>query len=74
MPYILRKNKNRNCYSVINKVTGRVHSTCTTFSKAMSQIRLLHAVDNGWNPKSRQRRSKSHPRRRSIKHKRKSRK
>ncbi len=43
MPYVIRKVRNKNCYSVKNKVTGRVHAICTTKTKAEAQVRILLA-------------------------------
>ena len=51
MPYIIRKKKN--CYTVKNKKTKRVHSYCTTLVKAKKQVRLLNAIDHGFIPKRR---------------------
>ena len=44
MPYTLRKLKNKNCYKVYNRNSRKLFSNCTTKEKAMSQIRLLQAI------------------------------
>lgn len=44
MPYTLRKLKNKNCYKVYNRNSRKLFSNCTTKEKAMSQIRLLKAI------------------------------
>lgn len=52
MPYVIRKKRNRNCYTVKSK--RRVHSKCTTLKKARIQVNLLnrlerdHRVENGF--------------------------
>lgn len=45
MPFIMKKLTGRNCYSVTNRITGKVHSKCTTKSKAKAQMRLLELFD-----------------------------
>ena len=64
MPYSVKKVRNKNCYSVKNRYTNKVHSKCTSREKAMRQLRLLHGVDSGWSP-SRKSKSKSKSKRRS---------
>jgi hypothetical protein len=49
MPYSIRKVRNKNCYKVKNKKTGKVHAKCSTKQNAERQVRLLHAIDH--NPK-----------------------
>ena len=49
MPYIIRKIPNKSCYRVTNKKTKRVFSKCTTRKRAIKQLRLLQAVDHGFN-------------------------
>lgn len=44
MPYIIRKNPNKNTYKVINKDTGKIHSKATTLDKAKAQVRLLEQI------------------------------
>ena len=44
MPYSIRKVRNKNCYKVKNKKTGKVHAKCTTLEKAKRQVRLLHSI------------------------------
>jgi len=41
MPYILVKQKGKECFQVVNSVTGKIHAKCSTKQKAMAQIRLL---------------------------------
>ncbi len=53
MPYVIRKVRNKNCYSVKNIITGKVHAKCATKEKAKKQLRLLNAVEHGWKPSSR---------------------
>ena len=47
MPYVIRKVRGRNLYSVKNPVTGKVHSKATTKKKAQAQVRLLWGVNSG---------------------------
>ena len=58
MPYIIRKVKGKNCYSVKKKVTGKnktakngrkVFAKCTSLKNAESQLRLLRAIEFGKN-------------------------
>lgn len=51
MPIIIRKVRGKECYRVVNKNTGYIHSYCTTFEKARSQKRLLDAVEHGFSPR-----------------------
>jgi hypothetical protein len=44
MPWILRKIKNKNLYSVKNAKTGAFRSKATTLKKAKSQLRLLESL------------------------------
>lgn len=37
MPYTLRKVRNKNCYSLKNKNTGKIYSKCTSKDKAKKQ-------------------------------------
>lgn len=46
MPYVLRKIKNKELYSVKNRDTGAVHSYGTTLDKAKKQIRLMQLLDS----------------------------
>jgi len=42
MSYIIRKvSGKKNCYSVKNSQTGKVHAICATKLKAEAQVRLL---------------------------------
>lgn len=53
MPYVIRKLRGKNCYSV-KKRKGTKHRTlsrCTTLKKAKAQVRLLNAIDHGYRPK-----------------------
>lgn len=47
MPYEIRRKGNR--YQVVNKDTGKVHST-TTRAKAEKQLKLLRAIEKDWTP------------------------
>lgn len=47
MPYEIRRKGNR--YQVINKETGKVHST-TTHAKAQKQLKLLQGIEKDWTP------------------------
>lgn len=47
MPYQIRKVRNKECYTVKNKDTGKIHAQCTTKVKAEKQVKLLHMVDHG---------------------------
>ncbi len=38
------KKVNNNCYAVINSLTGKIYSKCSTKDKALSQIRLLSTL------------------------------
>ena len=44
MPYQIRYNTKKKCYSVLNKTTKRVFSKCTSLKKANKQSRLLRAI------------------------------
>ena len=48
MPYVIRKIRNKNLYSVKNSKTNVVHSYATTKTKAMNQVKLLRAIDHGF--------------------------
>jgi len=61
MPYTLRKVRNKNCYSLKNKNTGKIYSKCTSKDKAKKQLRLLRSIEYGWKPsRSRSKRKRSH--------------
>lgn len=45
MPYTIRKVRGKNCYTVKNKLNGRVMSKCTTLDKGLAQIRFLTALE-----------------------------
>jgi len=44
MPYRIRYNSKKKCYSVLNKKTKKVFSKCTSRTKAKKQSRLLRAI------------------------------
>jgi hypothetical protein len=44
MPYVARKIRNKNLYTVKNALTGAVHSAGTTKARAEAQIRLLNSI------------------------------
>ena len=46
MPFVIRKIKNKNLYSVKNLLTGTIHSKGTTHENALAQVRLLHMLEN----------------------------
>lgn len=52
MPYIIRKVRNQDCYSVKNKESGKVHSKCSTLENAKKQVRLLRMIENLPKPSS----------------------
>jgi len=45
MPYTIVKVRDKECYKVINKITGRVHSQCATRENAVKQVKLLHTLE-----------------------------
>lgn len=50
MPYEIQHPTPR-CWQVVNTDTGKVHSKCTTKTKAQAQMRLLYGVESGkWKP------------------------
>ena len=46
MPFVIRKIKNKNLYSVKNLLTGTIHSKGTTHENALAQVRLLQMIEN----------------------------
>jgi len=52
-PYILRKIRNQQLFSVKNAQTGQVHSQHSTKTNALNQIKLLNAIDHGLIPSQR---------------------
>lgn len=46
MPYIIRKVRNKNCWTVKNADTGDIKAKCTTKEKAEAQVRLLYSLEN----------------------------
>ncbi len=58
MPYVVRKVRGKDCYSVKKKITSknktaknkrRVFSKCTSMKNAKAQLRLLRAIEYGKN-------------------------
>jgi len=47
MPYKIIKVKNKNCYMVKNKISGKIFSYCTTKKNALKQVKLLGMLDAG---------------------------
>lgn len=45
-PYVIRKVKNKDLYTVKNKKTGVIHSHGTTYENAVKQVRLLHMLES----------------------------
>lgn len=45
MPYILRKVRDKKCWSVKNKYTKKVFAKCSSETDAKKQIRLLRAIE-----------------------------
>lgn len=50
MPYEVKGPNSDGKYEVVNKDTGDVKATKTTKEDAERQVRLLHAVEHGWEP------------------------
>lgn len=50
MPYIVRKVPGKDCYSVKNSETGKVHAMCSTKPKAEAQVRLLNSLERTGRP------------------------
>jgi hypothetical protein len=48
MPYVIRKIRNKDCYSVKNKITKKIHAKCSTKINAQKQVRLLLAIEYGF--------------------------
>ena len=46
MPYVMRKIKNKNLYSVKNLLTGEFHSYGSSKKNAEAQIRMLYMLEN----------------------------
>jgi hypothetical protein len=51
MPFVIRKIRNKNLYSVKNSKTNQVHSYSTTKTKAINQVKLLTAIEHGFIPR-----------------------
>jgi hypothetical protein len=49
MPYVIRKKRNEDLYSVKNIHTGHFHSHHASRSNALKQVRLLHALEHNSN-------------------------
>lgn len=48
--YLINK-KAKDCFSVINTETGKVHAKCTSLQNAKAQLRLLYGIESGeWKP------------------------
>lgn len=45
MPYVVRKNRNKPTYKVVNIENGYVHAKGTTKAKAEAQMRLLNQIE-----------------------------
>jgi hypothetical protein len=45
MPWVIRKLKNKDLYSVKNAKTGAVRARGTTLKKAKAQVRLLYSLE-----------------------------
>lgn len=50
MPIKVRKVRGKSCFQVKDMKTGKVHSKCTTKSKAEAQAKLIRAIDHGFIP------------------------
>ena len=50
MPYVIRKIRNQNAYTVKNKETGKIHSHHTSRKNALAQVRLLKSIGKGNTP------------------------
>ena len=46
MPYVIRKIRNKQLYSVKNAKDGTLHAKGTTLTKAKKQVRLLYLLEN----------------------------
>lgn len=50
MTHLINK-KRKDCFTVINTDTGKVHAKCTSLQNAKAQIRLLYGLESGdWKP------------------------
>ena len=45
MPYLLRKVRGKDCWTVRNKFTKKVFAKCSTQENAKKQLRLLRAIE-----------------------------
>lgn len=45
MPFDIRKVRGKQCYKVINRDTGQIHSKCSTLENAKKQVKLMYAYD-----------------------------
>lgn len=57
MPYLSRKVRGQNCWSVRNKYTKKVFAKCSTKENAQKQMRLLRAIEYNKSFKLRNRRT-----------------
>lgn len=46
MPLVIRKVKNKDCYRVKNRLTGRILSKCSTLLNAKKQVRLVNYLES----------------------------
>ncbi len=50
MSHLINK-KRKDCFTVINTETGKIHAKCTSLQNAKAQIRLLYGLESGdWKP------------------------
>jgi hypothetical protein len=50
MSHLINK-KRKDCFTVINTDTGKVHAKCTSLQNAKAQLRLLYGLESGdWKP------------------------
>jgi hypothetical protein len=45
MPYLLKKVRGKDCWTVRNKYTKKVFAKCSSLKNAKSQLRLLRAIE-----------------------------
>ena len=63
MPYIIRKTRKKNCYSVMNKRTKHKFAKCSSLENAKKQLRLLRALQFNKNFKPNSNKNKTQKRR-----------
>ena len=44
MPVVIRKVRNKNCWTVKDEKTGKIHSKCSSLAKAKAQSMLLNGL------------------------------